>query len=250
MACDDTVVDHYNIYHIINMVTLEEIQKKYSELMLGYTKAKPLLNDVYKRNGGVYPDAILNEIRAMNDHIARFYDDSRNSEQRQEELAKADGHLKRMIYDAYKQLNIFFFDSMDKFEKEHFGAHWLHVKKGDVWLQYSDKRDEVVEYVRQAKIKESISTESAMESYAKAYVTQRDIYKLIEDNSQYLVLNKWKRWLAAINSQKGWLLSTFCLAVIPALLWKVLTHWSKIWTFFSTHVISILHRLCEWGLSL
>ena len=250
MVGDHTGFDNYCIYHIIIMVTLEEVQKKYQELMVSYTKTKPMLNDVYKRNGGEYPDAILNEIRAIIDHIARFYDEGRDDNQRYEELTKAEGHLKRMIYDAYKQLNIFFFDSMEQFEEDYFGKHWFRVNDGKFWLEYSEKREEVVELVKQAKIYESISTESAMDWYQKAYTTQRYVYKPIGDNERNLILPKWKKKLIAINSQKGWLMTTACLAIIPALMWETLTHWSKIWAFLSAHIISTLHHICEWGLSL
>jgi hypothetical protein len=90
------------------ILTKEEVKQRLQELMVAYVSAKPLLNDVFKRNGNEQTDAILNEIRAINDHVARFYDESRKEEERNEELIKAEGHLKRMVYDAYKQLNIFF----------------------------------------------------------------------------------------------------------------------------------------------
>lgn len=218
--------------------------------MEGYIKAKPLLNDVYKRNGGVHPDAILNEIRAINDHIARYYDNDRSEEEKVEELAKADGHLKRMIYDAYKQLNIFFFDYMNQFEQDNFGTHWLHAEKGTVWLKYIENRDMIVEYVRQAKLNESISSEESMKWYEKAYTVQRHTYKLIDDSRSLLVLSGFNKKLAILNSQKGWLCSTICLAVIPAVIYEIATHRSIIVDAITTHISEYFHSFCEWGLTL
>lgn len=218
--------------------------------MEGYIKAKPLLNDVYKRNGGVHPDAILNEIRAINDHVARYYDSNRSEEEKAEELTKADGHLKRMIYDAYKQLNIFFFDYMNKFEEENFGAHWLHADKGAVWLQYIENRGRIVEFVRQAKLNESISSEEAMKCFEKAYTVQRHTYKLMDDNHHLLVLSGLNKRMAILNSQKGWLLSTICLAFIPALLYEIIKHWGAIVGFISTNAATLFHSFCKWGLTL
>ena len=60
------------------ILTKEEARQRYQELMVAYVSAKPLLNDVYKRNGNEQTDAILNEIRAINDHVARFYDEKRS----------------------------------------------------------------------------------------------------------------------------------------------------------------------------
>lgn len=232
------------------MVTPELIQENYQTLMKSYVKAKPLLNDVYKRNGGELPEAILNEIRAINDHVARFFDNERTDKQKLDEIARADGHLKRMIYDVYKQLNIFFFDYMTEFEDNHFGAHWLRIDKGKFWLSYVEKRDFITEYVRQAKVNESISTEAAMEWYQKAYTEQRYVYQQIQERQNLLVLSEWKKKLVMLNSQRGWLLSTICLAVIPALLWEFFANFSRIATFVSTHLSALFRAFCEWGLSI
>ena len=205
-------------------LTEEEIKQKYQELMEAYVSAKPLLNDVYKRNGNEQTDAILNEIRAVNDHVARYYDGIRSKEKRSDELVKAEGHLNRMIYDAYKQLNIFFYDSTNIFEKDNFGTHWLCLDNGKFWQDYTQRRNAITGFVKNAKKQESISTEAAFKYYEKAYVEQRYTYKLIEDNREKLVLTKKIKCLNWLNSQKGWATSTIILAVIPAVIWEFIKH--------------------------
>ena len=210
-------------------LTKEEVRQRYQELMDAYVSAKPLLNDVYMRNGNEQTDAILNEIRAINDHVARFYDKNRNEDERNEELIKAEGHLKRMVYDAYKQLNIFFYDYTNNFEKANFGVHWLYLNNGSFWLEYIQKRNSITGFVKKAKEKESICTEEAFKHFGKAYVEQRYVYKLIEDNSPKLVLTKKTKMLNWLNSQKGWATSTVILAVVPAMIWELSKHFSELW---------------------
>ena len=230
-------------------LTKEEVRQRYQELMDAYVSAKPLLNDVYMRNGNEQTDAILNEIRAINDHVARFYDKNRNEDERNEELIKAEGHLKRMVYDAYKQLNIFFYDYTNNFEKANFGVHWLYLNKGNFWLEYIQKRNSITGFVKKAKEKESISTEEAFKHFEKAYVEQRYVYKLIEDNWPKLVLTKKAKMLNWLNSQKGWATSTVILAVIPAMIWELSKHFSDLWAFVRTIATELFRSFCEWGLS-
>lgn len=232
------------------MVNKEEFKEKYRGLFEDYVAAKPLLNEVYKRNGNEQTEAILNEIRAINDHVARFFDDNRGPDDKYDELTKAEGHLKRMIYDAYKQLNIFFFDSMNDFEEKNFGIHWLHVNKGKFWIEYKQKRDSITKIVKEAKIQEGISSEAAFKCYEQAYIEQRDLYKLIDDNHDELVLSKSRKMLNVLNSQKGWLISTIILAVVPALLWELGKHFSQIITWLATSCSSLFYAFCEWGLGL
>lgn len=238
-----------DIIHNMAILTKEEARQRYQELMVAYVSAKPLLNDVYKRNGNEQIDAILNEIRAINDHIARFYDDRRKEEDRNEELIKAEGHLKRMVYDAYKQLNIFFYDYTNNFENTNFGVHWLYLNDGSFWLEYIQKRNAITGFIKEAKEQESISQEAAFERFEKAYVEQRYVYKLIEDNWQKLVLTKKAKRLNWLNSQKGWATSTVILAVVPAMIWELIKHFSELWIFVKTIATELFRSCCEWGLS-
>ena len=71
---------------------------------------KPLLADIQtRRSDDKLPDNFLNEIRALNDHIARCYRNDIADKKNfiDSELAKAKGHLRRLIYDCFKQLNIY-----------------------------------------------------------------------------------------------------------------------------------------------
>ena len=109
----------------------EKVNQKYKNLIESYINIKPILSNLYKRNGNHHIDGILNEIRALNDHIARCYRPGITDDQAYEELCKAEGHLKRLIYDSFKQLNIIFYDYADNYEKTYFGAHWISFDNGN-----------------------------------------------------------------------------------------------------------------------
>ena len=89
-------------------------KERLEALISGYRdQAKPLMDDMNVRLGGVYPENCLNEIRAMLDHVSRCYHaeelsicDEEKESISNEELSKAEGHLRRLMYDCFKQWNI------------------------------------------------------------------------------------------------------------------------------------------------
>lgn len=93
---------------------MSEEDKLQNDILLYYCEnILPLLLELKLRRGDDHLLGINNEIRALNDHIARCYSESENitSQQRMEQLSKAEGHVRRLILDCFKQLN------MDLFSK-------------------------------------------------------------------------------------------------------------------------------------
>ena len=197
------------------------INEMYEDLIMSYLEIKPLLFDLFVRNGGQYIDAVLNEMRALNDHIARCYADGMSIDEVYKELNKAEGHLKRLIYDCFKQLNIIFFDYMNEYEANRFGKHWLRVKDGLFWNDYTSLRYEIVKNIEDAKLYESFDADKAWNSYQNAYVLQGKVYGLLERYGDELCLSSTRVFWMKMNSLKGWLASTFALAVIPSALWEI-----------------------------
>lgn len=212
------------------------ISEMYRDLIMSYLEVKPLLFDLFVRNGNQYINAVLNEMRALNDHIARCYADGMSAEAVHKELNKAEGHLKRLIYDCFKQLNILFFDYINEYEANHFGKHWLRVKDGEFWNAYTSLRYEVVKNVEDAKLHESFDANKAFESYQNAYVLQGKVYDLLGTYDSELRLSFLKIFWMKMNSLKGWIFSTIALAVIPSALWEI--PWNEI----TSWIITIIHN--------
>lgn len=217
-----------------------DINGMYRDLIMSYLEIKPILFDLYVRNGNRYIDAVLNEMRALNDHIARCYTDGMSVEGIQRELSKAEGHLKRLIYDCFKQLNILFFDYINSYESDYFGKHWLRINDGTFWYDYISLRYDVVKNVEEAKLFESFDADKAFGSYQNAYVLQGKVYDLLEKHDGELRLSRPRVFWMKMNSLKGWILSTLVLAVIPSALWEI--PWSKIGDF----LIDIFNKGMHW----
>ena len=78
------------------------VQNELSKLYEVYTnKLKPLLA-LEETVAQSFPGPILNEIRAMNDHVSRCYWTDKSEADCLAEVKKAKGHLTRSILDAYK----------------------------------------------------------------------------------------------------------------------------------------------------
>lgn len=92
----------------------QEHRHKIDKLLLDYGgNAKPLISEISKRHkDGIVPENLLNEIRALNDHIARCYRERVDDLYIDGELRKAEGHLRRLLYDCFKQLNIYISDCL------------------------------------------------------------------------------------------------------------------------------------------
>ena len=102
---------------------------------------KPLMADMEVRSkDGKIPTNCLNEVRAMNDHIARCYRKERTDKDNEMELIKAEGHLTRLIFDCFKQLNIYLYDKIESKEKIYYSSLWLYWDNGDFWRKYKETR--------------------------------------------------------------------------------------------------------------
>ena len=86
------------------------------------------------RRGDDHLLGINNEIHALNDHIARCYSENITSQQRMEQLSKAEGHVRRLILDCFKQLNMDLFSKIESIEKKYYSNLWLYWgKNGEFW---------------------------------------------------------------------------------------------------------------------
>ena len=202
----------------------EEIRIKYQELFDSYIQAKPIINELYIRNGEYHLDATLNEMRAMLDHISRCYGADVTDEVCLEQINRASNHLKRLLYDCFKQLNIVFFDTFAELEKQEFGYHWLVLDGGNFWKEYVSLRKKIVEYIKNAKIEEYKNSENALKLYQEAYVLQSEVYSLIENNKDKLQLSKLKKICNRFNSMKWWLWTTILTAVLPSVIYEFWSH--------------------------
>lgn len=199
-------------------------KERLEALISGYREqAKPLMDDMNVRLGGVYPENCLNEIRAMLDHVSRCYraDDLNISDEEkniitQEELSKAEGHLRRLMYDCFKQLNILLYDAIHQRERETYSSHWLYIKGGDFWQTYTSKLQQALVSVVEAKKNESYDPDRAMDCYDKAYNAYCTVEQLLIKNKRSLKWSRFLKYYEIVNSWASWIVVTVVLSLISS----------------------------------
>ena len=178
------------------------MDKRISKILSDYKDTvKPLLFDIqYRRNKGQLPNNFLNEIRALNDHIARCYRSDITQNEIDAELTKAEGHLRRLVYDCFKQLNIYISDVLVYHEEKYYSDLWLTHDSGNFWDKYSKFRKYAQQSVIKAKKAESINPDKAMKSYENAFINYREAENLLLNNKRMLRKSRFnKYWLKPPN---------------------------------------------------
>lgn len=176
---------------------------------------KPLLAEIqYRKGGNKLPVNFLNEIRALNDHIARCYREKISAREISEELTKAEGHLRRLIYDCFKQLNIYIYDSLYRMEQKYYSDLWLTHDNGVFWKEYSVIRKFAQTNVINAKKNESAEPEEAMRFYEKAFQGYRKAEELLLSTKGLMC----RSWLYKYWTKAGYVSSWFVITLILSLL--------------------------------
>ena len=195
-------------------------------LINGYREqAKPLMDDLNVRLGGKYPDNCLNEIRAMLDHVSRCYrvegsnlkpDEADNI--CNEELSKAEGHLRRLMYDCFKQLNILLYDAIHQKEKQTYSSRWLYIDGGQFWASYTSNMQVAMTSVVEAKKNESYDPDKAMEYYDKAYNSYCAVEQMLIKHKNALCWSRLFGFFEVVNNWGSWIFVTVVLSLISSVI--------------------------------
>lgn len=154
------------------------VQDAISKLYAEYTnKLKPLLafEESVAQN---FPGPILNEIRAMNDHVSRCYWADKPESDCLEEVRKAKGHLSRSILDAYKYLVIVYERKVQDFYHQYKDVCIAVVDDGHFLPELNRLHSEARELAFQAKMEETKAfpdKEMSYEAYEKAVIAYTEV---------------------------------------------------------------------------
>ncbi|MDE6542564.1 MAG: hypothetical protein K2K76_01220 [Muribaculaceae bacterium] len=179
---------------------------------------KPLLEILKVRTKGKYPKNCLNEIRAINDHVARCYRDRITTDEITKELGKAEGHLQRLTYDCYKQLIIYQVSDIRHTIKWFYSSSWPRIGGGELWRVYISKFKQARQAEKNAKYSESINPDIALGYYDFAYNSYQDILYIFKKYEWQIRLSAVLKFLERIKNGLFWLITTFVLAIISAIL--------------------------------
>lgn len=202
----------------------QEYTQRIDKLLLDYGRnVKPLIGEIAQRHKDrMVPDNILNEIRALNDHIARCYRDNVDDDYIKGELGKAEGHLRRLLYDCFKQLNIYISDNIKRWERWTYSSRWLYREGGNFWKHYTKWRRNAQKDVIEAKKLESVDPDQALKRFESAYRNYRNIEELFKNNRRFLVGSAFSGILSKAFSGFGWLIVTMLLSVVAVFIQKLI----------------------------
>ena len=138
-----------------------------------------------------FPGPVLNEIRAVFDHISRCYAPELTENECLEEMKKGRGHLLRAILDCYKALLITYEDGVKKFGEQYKNVDLTLVGDGDFLPELNRLHQEAKNLAIQAREEESSAfpnKEDAFNHYQKAIVAYSRIPEYIKGHSKGLAL--------------------------------------------------------------
>lgn len=208
-----------------NCISIQELLNEYNN------DVRPLLMEISLRAPSrSIPANIGNEIRAMNDHIARCYIDGKDQNFKESELKGAASHLKRIEYDCYKQLNVYLYDkTIALYEKYNYekAMYWQSSRWEKFRCQYNTLKKEARDSIRKAKNCESVgdNKENVLTHYRDAY----SAYHKLED--LFIKTPKRKFWtlriVYSLDKIKGYLIfivSTVIVTFIVYFLKELINH--------------------------
>lgn len=176
-----------------NLRLLKKLYQQYNN------PVKPLLAEieaVYEK----FPLPLYNEIRAMNDHVARAVtavDDEKATIQ----LEKAKSHINRITRDCYKFLDVYYKREAEKFDKIICTIEPRTQQDFERMVYYGKLSDKATNLVLSAKENEHlVSDEETYANFEKAYNAYKDLHKFIVDNRRDVFSIKRKKRIKMIGS--------------------------------------------------
>lgn len=176
-----------------NLRLLEKLYQQYID------PVKPLLAEieaVYEK----FPLPLYNEIRAMNDHVARAVI-AEDDEKATIQIEKAMSHINRITRDCYKFLDVYYKREAERFDKIICTVEPSTTEDFQRMADYGRLSDEATNLVENAKKKEHlVSDEETYENFEKAYNAYKKLNKFIVDNRRAVFSIKRKKRIKMIGS--------------------------------------------------
>ena len=195
----------------------------YSRLLPSYTTYAevfmPLIAEIEARYE-LFPQPLLNEIRAYNDYVARCHVNIDDTAFVGEQIRKAEGHIERMVCDCYKFLHVQLYkNTIDSFEKRTKHARLTIINNGGFEESYQRHKAVIVGNLIEAKQLEfQDNVQQAIICYRTAHSEYMAVEAIISQNESYI------RWAVESSSWKKfvkfvwWLLSAIISGIIGSMI--------------------------------
>ena len=176
---------------------------------------KPLLRDIKEKRGRL-PDNLLNEVRALNDHVARCYREGNRNVTL--EITKAQGHLTRLQLDCFKELNVIFHKKFDSYERLTYSSMWLRIDNGNFWRSYFHRRQTAYTAVLNAKLIETLNVDNSLKNYEMAYQNNIELDNLFKQHKWEIRGSFFIRIGEMVNRTISWIVITVLLSAISTMI--------------------------------
>lgn len=193
-----------------------EFQLQVEDCYIQYCSViKPLIARIEALSEKI-PLPIFNEIRALNDHIARCYFNNPDDEYIAEQISKANRHVLRITLDCFKCLNVILYSKIEDFEKFTRNVDLTVINNGVFFPEYTRKKSEAARFVEKAKIQEGYDVGIALKLYEDACNLYSEIVESINDIYENVRWAKIRFSSKKIMTIVGWILSVIISALISA----------------------------------
>lgn len=176
-----------------NLRLLEKLYQQYNN------PVKPLLAEIeaiYEK----FPLPLYNEIRAMNDHVARAVT-AEDDKKAVVQIEKAASHINRITRDCYKFLNVYYKREAERFDKFICTIEPCTTEDFQRMAEYGKLSDEATNLVEYAKANEHlVSDEETYVNFEKAYNAYKELHSFIVNNSRVVFSIKRKKRIKMIGS--------------------------------------------------
>lgn len=181
---------------------IESIFKSYNQIIAPFIMQLEIMDCEY-------PVEIFNEIRSVMTHLSRA-DLSEDDSFVEDNIVKAERHVKRAILDCYKYSCVSFTEKLQTFDQTYRGVDLSLVDNGEFLPQFSKLQKEAEKALQQAKQSElntDISEDEIFSLYENAYNYFYGVNELIDSSFEKLHRVKHKKtkedWITAISIGVG-----------------------------------------------
>ena len=133
------------------------------------------------------------------------------------ELNRAASHIKRIVFDCFKYLNVSLHDYVVRFENQTNNIDLTTIDNGEFILEYRRLRNEAVTAVRAAKKIESQDRESAFLEFQNAFTAYSQLEELIETNTSKISWAKVRFRIKTGIKVLLWVLAAILSGVVSSL---------------------------------
>ena len=182
------------------MLTIEEriqgIHRNYIDVICPYVLLYELLDNTF-------PIEILNEIRAVFTHLSKC-NISDDVQVKEDNLSKAESHIKRAVLDCYKYICMAYHDNYTKFENNYRNVDLSLVDNGEFLPNLLKARKKALDLMLEARMSDLAipsggegAVDEAYAKYEMAFIAYYSVDEII--NESYEKLENLKKKVALKN---------------------------------------------------